>query len=927
MVIKKKLFVLVVLLLTFLNLLNVQAEVTVDKNSSVIETSYTEGEYVKGRINISFSEDENKRFTSSFEGGTKLYDLLKNSSASFSCDPINCKDTFSATAGTISKEFSLVNGKKIGFLFNGKIENINTFLFNLSDVFGGKNSCENQINLDLFADGSVDFVNYAPSNEVCASKPKGNRCFEDDEPKSLSVIGSRLYCGRMNVSAAAGYRVSAKIKKESANEKKLTFYIYDYSNLAYAVGRDCTPNIDVGQNGEVNCDINFSSSKNFEAMFCVSDTNTYAETEIGYQINSETHDYCGGHMDLPTTKKLSLDHDYEIFIQPLMYAPVNKIVFNNDFYKEIKKSTSADIKAEIRKYLNETNKLDCDDGCIFPMAINGSLTNLRIDSAKTKYASSGSETSDDKIYDLTEKPFTISMNSSYVDVEKMKFLVPDKNGTHDFYLCFNKNENCGEDNFLILKKVNVLVGFSFSAGPRSVIAGQKTFFIVQSTKNITSTKWNFGDGSSAVTSGDNKAEHTYKDEKEYIIEVTATVKTGETSTKKFKIIVGDTKTSINLTISKYKKRLGDSRNEIKTKPEWIKKELDENFLKLKDDELIKINNEYVTMPTNSNISEYSKILTRLLDLNVPYIIRTSDKGSDTPLVVGYKNMNLNYMKEISGIEGETIDDSQANSVLNDEDIKNGIVEWTFKNYDARVDFETISGSYDEGNENIMRIYTVKLNKIEGADETEASLIISHPPSAIKFKENYEKEVSKGNSAVFVALKNDDPQIVEFMIKGSELPSVEELGMYISPDISEISTTKPLDENLYEKLVRFLWARFVTGIIILLVIFISVYILLQQWYKKNYEKHLFKNPDDLYNLINFVYNSRKIGMNDKESRKKLEDKKWKGEQLSYVFKKIDGKRTGMFEIPIFKFRENKKVKQEIEKRQKEPIDTRFIKMKN
>jgi len=33
---------------------------------------------------------------------------------------------------------------------------------------------------------------------------------------------------------------------------------------------------------------------------------------------------------------------------------------------------------------------------------------------------------------------------------------------------------------------------------------------------------------------------------------------------------------------------------------------------------------------------------------------------------------------------------------------------------------------------------------------------------------------------------------------------------------------------------------------------------------------------------------------------------------------------MYEIPLFKFIENKKVKKEIEKRQGVPIDTRFIK---
>ena len=52
--------------------------------------------------------------------------------------------------------------------------------------------------------------------------------------------------------------------------------------------------------------------------------------------------------------------------------------------------------------------------------------------------------------------------------------------------------------------------------------------------------------------------------------------------------------------------------------------------------------------------------------------------------------------------------------------------------------------------------------------------------------------------------------------------------------------------------------------------------------------------------------------------------WKGEQISYAFNKINGKRTGMWEIPLFKRKENLEVEREIQKRHSGGIDTRFIK---
>lgn len=67
------------------------------------------------------------------------------------------------------------------------------------------------------------------------------------------------------------------------------------------------------------------------------------------------------------------------------------------------------------------------------------------------------------------------------------------------------------------------------------------------------------------------------------------------------------------------------------------------------------------------------------------------------------------------------------------------------------------------------------------------------------------------------------------------------------------------------------------------------------------------------------------MSDREIKSKLSQSGWKGEQITYAFKKIDGKRTGMYEIPLFKFVENKRVRKEIEMRHPgQEIDTRFIK---
>jgi len=77
------------------------------------------------------------------------------------------------------------------------------------------------------------------------------------------------------------------------------------------------------------------------------------------------------------------------------------------------------------------------------------------------------------------------------------------------------------------------------------------------------------------------------------------------------------------------------------------------------------------------------------------------------------------------------------------------------------------------------------------------------------------------------------------------------------------------------------------------------VVLQEWYKKKYENYLFKNKNDLYNMVNYVNNSKKRGLKNKEIADNLKKAKWSSEQVKYVMKKYAGKRTGMFELPLTK----------------------------
>ena len=78
-----------------------------------------------------------------------------------------------------------------------------------------------------------------------------------------------------------------------------------------------------------------------------------------------------------------------------------------------------------------------------------------------------------------------------------------------------------------------------------------------------------------------------------------------------------------------------------------------------------------------------------------------------------------------------------------------------------------------------------------------------------------------------------------------------------------------------------------------------YLVLQEWYKKKYESYLFKNQNDLYNIISYIEISKKRGMENKQIANGLKKSGWNSEQITYVMKKYAGERTGMFEIPLNK----------------------------
>ena len=163
---------------------------------------------------------------------------------------------------------------------------------------------------------------------------------------------------------------------------------------------------------------------------------------------------------------------------------------------------------------------------------------------------------------------------------------------------------------------------------------------------------------------------------------------------------------------------------------------------------------------------------------------------------------------------------------------------------------------------------------------------------LNFKENY--FAKKSGDYFYWALEENNKKI-EFST--SEIINYEELPAFFSPELSTFVLSEdvsPLIKNLKAK-----WAVISISLAILLFAALIVYSLLSIWYKRKYESYLFKNRNDLYNLISYVNVSKKKGEKEEDMRTNLKKAGWTGEQITYVLKKYSGRRTGMIELPLTK----------------------------
>ncbi len=870
---------------------------------NTVFTNYTDGEKIRGNINLRLSnEPGDVRVSSNFPGELTLLEFIENQSgliegSDYNCSTNDCLNDFSSSG--VVEQIQIVGDeiKYAGFRIQGSGVEVTDSEIKINS--NAPSSCTPNLYVDLLSDGQDILTTNQPSGESCGIKHTG--CYNQANTLFANIVTGKEYCERITIPQAPGFVIGAEIKQGSG-VSNLTMRLYD-GDTTDLLG-SCKLPQNTQQTQELVCEVNYSSYEAREYYVCVS-----TSLNNGYQIGQETASpTCGTAQGFN-----SLNSDFDIFAETLKYAPAPIVTINSSAYK---KAFNLNLTEVIDQYVQNVYDGNCQNDCFVPMKIFGGSQIVILSNPLLRYESFGASLAPiQEVHELDYESTRITSNNLTLDVSKADFYIPIASNENSFKFYIDGSN-------LLTKQITIKKSFAFDINPKSVAFGQNALFNATSTTKIVRTIWNFGDGTPVQNINGTSVLHAFTGNKtSYNVNVTAISNTTQ-AIRQFTVFVGNPKDVANSTIVEYRRRITNITSQINSLPSWIVPKV-QSIVEL-NNMTSRLNLIEIEFRNASFEEEYQQVMLDLLELDVPAFVSSTNSGDNLPLSVGYENINPSYIEQIE------------NKDLQNNGLSEQIVAWMNDNFNPEISFKKIQKIGNNGAEEVGTLFTIKTNPL-GVVETDSYLIFGQDiESTGVYKTNY-NPLSVTSGVDYILLDTSVSQTFEFFVSGDV--DAETLGAYIAPSLEVLenieapegecvidnvcSTGETADscpEDCSKK-----WFKFtLIGWIFAIIGGIIGYIILQEWYKRNYQRSLFPNSNDLFNLVNFIYNARRGGFSDQDIKSKLKTQKWSAERIRFAFRKIEGKRVGMFEIPIFTHREHKEIVKQIENRQKAPVDARFIK---
>jgi len=624
--------------------------------------------------------------------------------------------------------------------------------------------------------------------------------------------------------------------------------------------------------GRISCNPDFPIEEAGDYYVCIKTKN--AADADKYEINYEQTRPCGFSGSYSGT----YDYDFEIFERPKTYASNIHFTLNNTELSNAQSSVT-NIEDYFEGYIADNYGNNCKNGCVVPIKINsGVAQTITLSNAKINYIA-GLSTETKSFFDIEESPALINSGFQKLYLTPAGFNISEQ---EDYTVSIYLN-----DELLFEEEINVGdVPIIDYVTPTKTAIKFPTKFLASATSdlNITSYKWSFGDGD-IETSSKNNITHTYESAGSYNLMLTVTNSAGKNSSKNFSITISPASEIVPNLIMKASQSILSLETKI-NEFTGFKKTSIQNAFNVGD-----LNDKLLTLEDLKSKatleSDYEAILEELLTLKIPASVGETSAGQGIIFYPEEENINLDVLKGISGGDYNSGKDAEY---------KEAILSWEVDNVNILLSFNEISAIYDEYQEPAVRIFEISVTK---TGEEPAYLIIKNMENLI-FEEDYSTEEYDGYSYLTIG---EGTQRIAFST--TEDFSFLTLPIFISPSLSDITLAEWSAFDDSGSLKR--WILFTIIAVGVLFCTFIVYIVLQIWYKRKYESYLFKDRNNLYNLINYMKSSRENGMKDKDIENNLEKAGWTSEQLRYVMRKFAGKNTGLPEIPIKKILKEKENK--------------------
>jgi len=834
---------------------------------TLTQTAYAPGGIIEGWINISLDNEPANTLFSDLRGNSiSLIDLLEtslNSNVNYECSTTGCVSDYTATNEENSTNFSLNAGtsKILGIKITQSLDSIINVSFVVQS--DAQESCTNQLQIDFLNDGTIEKGNNkSTTNQYCVAN---SGCFDNSEPVSEYIIGtiglgSSKHCQRFNLTESPGFKLGAWVR---GNGDTRTLQMGLYKLGGDFLGECDLPLGDRSVAQTLSCDVDYLVTEQEEAYVCI-----YGESEgeaevRGYNAGSEGcgfySNYFGG----------AEDYAFDIFIEGKKFDSIGTLEITNSL------ANGNFLSDLMQDYISSTYSEQCSitNPCYVPINFTSNADQqITINQIDIELDTGGGETSITTFFDFTETPARISSGFEKIFLDKGNFSVGQEYGNETFSLRLEESSIFSEN--ISVERVPVILSLT----PTSTAYGFPTEFIVNvnSSSNITHYSWQFGTTTIIETTSTNKITHTYNSSGQYTITVSITDEFQRTALRTFSINVTNPKEKINQTLSEMQHNLANIKIQIERFTLYDQERLN-SYLDLTNTEAILTELQRNFTQANSD-TEYYRIIGALFSLNIPESI--SKTKSATSLLY-YANENLIDINAVGLITGESSSRNQEQQYID------AILSWNHQNLDTRIslsEFSVKQGSYFE---HLLNVFELDIQEKDFLEEN--PYLIFGNLQDLSFKSGTGEENISGFKYVEIMGSQ------KIVFSTTENIRMANLPVFISPALNKLNLNDGTDST--EKKSK--WVLFALIFGVLVVVGIIVYVAMQIWYKKKYESYLFPNKNNLYNLITYANNAKRQGTANKDIISNLKKVQWSSEQISYVMKKLAGKRTGMYELPVGK----------------------------